>query len=368
MDTPKLSCGARVLYAILRGYQGKKCKQPFPSIKTLQAKLGVRDAIYGYLKELEDANLIVRIKERTAGKFRPNKYALLEGSPHTENQCAATEENGAKSSAEGEAKPHTKNRCAVGKSGENPQNSGNLGGVHDARMTPHTGLSHTAELYTTNRYTKDSHFLKESHPLKDFHFTMGTSSCVGAVRTSKATHHLENDAASNSSESRKSEKETPREKLKRIRRPKDIPSEIEFNFWVITELPKLAKRRPDLYGKLYSEKWHVWNRRRQEWEPIENWPKLCLGLAKKTETVAASAFTEPFIMEYQLEIIDYYNDFAARHAHLEFLPVNQLAPEVEKVIDLIADKDLDELAEILEREAQDPNGGRTLVRCFWNNS
>jgi Helix-turn-helix domain len=86
MDNPKLSPEARVLYAILRGYQGKNCREPFPSIKTLQAKVGVWDAIYRYLNELCRAGLIRRIKEGVGGKFSRNKYEFLGPLPTSENR------------------------------------------------------------------------------------------------------------------------------------------------------------------------------------------------------------------------------------------------------------------------------------------
>jgi hypothetical protein len=48
MKNTRLSCGARVVFAILRGYQGKNCERPFPSIKTLQSEVGVWNAIYDW--------------------------------------------------------------------------------------------------------------------------------------------------------------------------------------------------------------------------------------------------------------------------------------------------------------------------------
>ena len=69
MENSKLSCGARVLFAVLRGYQGKNSKEPFPSIETLQGHLGERDQIYGYLKELYGANLLRWLRNERATGF-----------------------------------------------------------------------------------------------------------------------------------------------------------------------------------------------------------------------------------------------------------------------------------------------------------
>jgi hypothetical protein len=115
LEDTSLSGGARLVYAILRGYQGRKCNEPFPSLPTLSRKVGrVRKIIQKHLTELEAAGLIERVTRRESGKFCSNGYRILGRSPkgknvttvnsspkgkNTEGQKHRSEENGRAESA-----------------------------------------------------------------------------------------------------------------------------------------------------------------------------------------------------------------------------------------------------------------------------
>jgi hypothetical protein len=62
-----------------------------------------------------------------------------------------------------------------------------------------------------------------------------------------------------------------------------------------------------------------------------------------------------------------YNRFARSHKALGFLEVHILTDEVQKALEIFEDYDPDDFLEVLEEEANDPEGGRTFVRCCWNN-
>jgi hypothetical protein len=82
----KLSVGARLTYAILRGYEGKNCKEPFPSLPTLVKQVGrVRKIVQQYLGELENARLIETVIRRKSGQFCSNGYRILRPSPQGKN-------------------------------------------------------------------------------------------------------------------------------------------------------------------------------------------------------------------------------------------------------------------------------------------
>jgi len=78
----------------------------------------------------------------------------------------------------------------------------------------------------------------------------------------------------------------PKEKqLKRIRPPKDYPSEREFEEFIETSgCDHIAMgKRGDLYHRLCLDKWHKWKGRR--WQKIRDWRKYVLALES---TIAAA--------------------------------------------------------------------------------
>jgi hypothetical protein len=75
----------------------------------------------------------------------------------------------------------------------------------------------------------------------------------------------------------------------------------------------------------------------------------------------------PGIFESENAILNAYNRFARTHKRLGFLEVDTLTDEVQKALEIFQDCSSDDFLELLEEEAKDPKGGRTLVRCCWNN-
>jgi biotin operon repressor len=93
MEDANLSCGARVTYAILCGYEGQNCKIPFPGLKTLARKLGCgRETVQRYISELRKAGLVERVKRREKGKFLTNGYPILRPSRRMANGSAVAGE------------------------------------------------------------------------------------------------------------------------------------------------------------------------------------------------------------------------------------------------------------------------------------
>jgi hypothetical protein len=69
------------------------------------------------------------------------------------------------------------------------------------------------------------------------------------------------------------------EKLKRIKPPKDFPTEVEFDQFISDEdLGNLANHRPDLYKDLCIAKWQQWKKEYRRWVPIKNWKSYVIGL------------------------------------------------------------------------------------------
>ena len=75
----------------------------------------------------------------------------------------------------------------------------------------------------------------------------------------------------------------------------------------------------------------------------------------------------PSISDSESVILNTYNRFARTHKKLGFFEVDILTDEVQKVLEIFEDYNPDDFLEALEEEAKDPKGGRTLVRCCWNN-
>jgi hypothetical protein len=72
-------------------------------------------------------------------------------------------------------------------------------------------------------------------------------------------------------------------------------------------------------------------------------------------------------LDSESAILNTYNRFARSHKALGFLEVHILTDEVQKALEIFEDYDPDDFLEVLEEEANDPEGGRTFVRCCWNN-
>jgi hypothetical protein len=81
VDDDKLSLGARLTYAILCGYRGKNCKEPFPSLPALSNKLGrCRQKVQSYLDELEAAGILEAEQRRKPdGSWGSNGYQINDG-------------------------------------------------------------------------------------------------------------------------------------------------------------------------------------------------------------------------------------------------------------------------------------------------
>ena len=89
IEDTSLSCGARLTYAVLCGYEGKKCKVPYPSLLTLAKKVGCgRGTIQGYLSELKKAKRVEIVPRREGGKFCSNGYRILRPAHPTLNGSA----------------------------------------------------------------------------------------------------------------------------------------------------------------------------------------------------------------------------------------------------------------------------------------
>lgn len=66
------------------------------------------------------------------------------------------------------------------------------------------------------------------------------------------------------------DKRTKEEKLTTVKRPKNYPSETEFEtFTEDNQLDGITNKRPDLYMDLCRAKWHDWNGR--QWKRIRDW-------------------------------------------------------------------------------------------------
>jgi hypothetical protein len=73
----------------------------------------------------------------------------------------------------------------------------------------------------------------------------------------------------------------------------------------------------------------------------------------------------PSISDSESAFLNTYNRFARSHKALGFLEVHILTDEVQKALEIFEDYDPDDFLEVLEEEANDPEGGRTFVRCCW---
>ena len=94
MEDISLSCGARLTYVILCGYEGKNCKVPYPSLATLVKKVGCgRGTIQGYLSELKKAGRIEIVPRRERGKFCSNGYRILRPAYPLTNGSAVDEKH-----------------------------------------------------------------------------------------------------------------------------------------------------------------------------------------------------------------------------------------------------------------------------------
>ncbi len=77
----------------------------------------------------------------------------------------------------------------------------------------------------------------------------------------------------------KPKKGTKEQKLAKLHRPSNFPSEDEFDAFLYSEgLDAIITYRPDLYLELCQNKWHFWQETHKKWFPIANWPKFVIGL------------------------------------------------------------------------------------------
>lgn len=75
---------------------------------------------------------------------------------------------------------------------------------------------------------------------------------------------------------------TKEEKLKRIRPPKNYPSETEFDRFLDSEqLDAVVEYRPDLYSELCRSKWQQWKDDLGKWVRIRDWKAYVLALDHK---------------------------------------------------------------------------------------
>lgn len=71
---------------------------------------------------------------------------------------------------------------------------------------------------------------------------------------------------------------TKEQKLKRIRTPRDYPSESEFDSFLESRcLDSIVTYRPDLYSYLCDCKWHRWETEFNKWVRIRDWKKYLLS-------------------------------------------------------------------------------------------
>lgn len=72
------------------------------------------------------------------------------------------------------------------------------------------------------------------------------------------------------------------EKLKRIKAPRDFPSQQEFqNFLESEELDGIINRTQDLYRELCLKKWRKWDERTGTWKKIAYWKDYVRALERK---------------------------------------------------------------------------------------
>ena len=73
------------------------------------------------------------------------------------------------------------------------------------------------------------------------------------------------------------------QKLAKIPKVDDFPSEEEFNAFLdeIGERFTMEDYRPDLYEQLSKNKWHQWRGDLQKWVPVRNWKAYVQALAEK---------------------------------------------------------------------------------------
>ena len=94
IEDTNLSCGARLTYAVLCGYEGKNCKVPYPSLPTLAKKVGCgRGTIQGYISGLKKARRVEIVPRREDGKFCSNGYRILRPAYPAVNGSAVDEKH-----------------------------------------------------------------------------------------------------------------------------------------------------------------------------------------------------------------------------------------------------------------------------------
>ena len=214
-----LSVEARLLYIILQGYVGPDCEMPFPSLPTLSRHFGKhRETVQKYLKELESAGYIDRVKVKKGSQFQSTRYVL------------------------------------------NPR-SGNL----PLRKVPATEVSATKSSHVKDVPSVTEHRSKESKESKE-------SSALPTLPIASPDEVHE--------PTWKPDKRTKKEQLAAIKTPKDIPTEREFNGFIeYQQLDNIACKRDNLYSDLTDTKWHKWTGR--HWQRIKDWQAFVIAFDAK---------------------------------------------------------------------------------------
>lgn len=73
-----VSAHARLLYVILKGFEGKNCKLPFPSLALLAQHMGCSlGSLHKYSAELVARGWMKKNQSKRSGKFQSTRYELL---------------------------------------------------------------------------------------------------------------------------------------------------------------------------------------------------------------------------------------------------------------------------------------------------
>lgn len=79
----------------------------------------------------------------------------------------------------------------------------------------------------------------------------------------------------------KPDTDSKEQKLRRIRTPKEYPSEREFDAFMAQNCSSVNDVRPGLYSELCDQKWHQWDKTYQKWIRIRNWKSFVSALETK---------------------------------------------------------------------------------------
>jgi hypothetical protein len=119
-----------------------------------------------------------------------------------------------------------------------------------------------------------------------------------------------------------------------------------------THPPSESRRDPDYDKKPFNKK--PFNKK-----PFNDTHEHSLALGIYPDFSALS--------ESEKAILDVYNRFARTQKRLGFREVDELTDEVQKALEVFESRNPNDFIELLKEEANNPSGGRTFVRCCWNN-